>query len=384
MERNHSSHTHSLPVYILPTDSSGRAPTHASTVPGSFGPGVGLGRGKIHNAGVESGSAVYVLSEAISPTDNVDLNTHGNDLVQLSSKSLDYYQREMGSAGTLDDWDWDNGTMYNTSLGGDADTFSWGILLLAPLVVFGIAGNTLVILAISLERRLQNVTNYFLLSLAVTDLLVSLIVMPLSIINEFTGQWMFGLILCNLFVTADVFMCTSSILHLCTISLERYIGIRYPLWTKNKSKRTVFLKIVLVWTIAIAITSPITVLGIVSADNIYQDGQCSLNNQHFIIYGSIFAFFIPLLIMVVMYALTVRMLNRQAQLCGGDKEREGEPMIRRSTSRRHWQRQNRHSDLSASSSASTRNSYHREPLAATTSYPWDRQLGIATPSAISR
>ncbi|RUS91084.1 hypothetical protein EGW08_001109 [Elysia chlorotica] len=215
------------------------------------------------------------------------------------------------------------------------DIYTWSILMMAPLVVFGVAGNTLVILAISLEKRLQNVTNYFLLSLAVTDLLVSLIVMPLSIINVFTGRWLFGLLLCDFFVTSDVLMCTSSILHLCTISLERYIGIRYPLWTKNKSKRVVLLKIVLVWTIALAITSPITVLGVIRENNVLVQGECVLSNEHFIIYGSIFAFFIPLTIMVVMYALTVRMLNAQARLCQGRRadDREGQPMIRRSTAR---------------------------------------------------
>lgn len=66
--------------------------------------------------------------------------------------------------------------------------YNWVILLMSPLIVFGIAGNILVCMAISMEKRLQTVTNYFLLSLAVTDLLVSVIVMPLSIINEFTGK----------------------------------------------------------------------------------------------------------------------------------------------------------------------------------------------------
>ena len=134
-------------------------------------------------------------------------------------------------------------------------------------------------------------------------------------------------------------MCTSSILHLCTISLERYIGIRYPLWTKNKSKRVVLLKIVLVWTIAVAISSPITVLGVIREENVLVDGECVLSNEHFITYGSIFAFFIPLTIMVIMYALTVRMLNAQARLCQGRRadDTEGQPMIRRSTSRKNWQ-----------------------------------------------
>ncbi|KAH9514748.1 hypothetical protein Btru_023491 [Bulinus truncatus] len=153
------------------------------------------------------------------------------------------------------------------------------------------------------------------------------------------GRWLFGLLLCDFFVTSDVLMCTSSILHLCTISLERYIGIRYPLWTKNKSKRIVLLKIVLVWTIALAITSPITVLGVVRSDNILWDGKCNLTNEPFLIYGSIFAFFIPLVIMILMYGLTVNMLKNQARLGlrRGPDDGEGQPMIRRSTSRRNWQ-----------------------------------------------
>ena len=153
--------------------------------------------------------------------------------------------------------------------------------------------------------------------------------------------------LCNLFVTADVLMCTSSILHMCTISLERYIGIRWPLWSKNKSKWTAFFKIVMVWTFALAISSPITVLGGVSRHNIQQDGHCVLANAHFIIYGSIFAFFIPLIIMVIMYILTIRMLNHQAQMCSNGKLGSSKklreytkkyPSMRRSTCRRHWSR----------------------------------------------
>lgn len=81
-----------------------------------------------------------------------------------------------------------NVSLGNGSLGEEGEEYNWSILFLAPLVVFGVGGNLLVIMAISLEKRLQNVTNYFLLSLALTDLLVSLIVMPFSIINEFTGE----------------------------------------------------------------------------------------------------------------------------------------------------------------------------------------------------
>lgn len=166
-------------------------------------------------------------------------------------------------------------------------------------------------------------------------------------------------------------MCTSSIYHLCTISLERYIGIRYPLWTKNKSKRIVLLKIVFVWTISIAITSPITVLGVVKADNVLVRGVCVLNNENFIIYGSIFSFFIPLAIMVLMYGLTVKMLNNQARLCqsSGPDDSEGQPMIRRSTSRRNWH--------------TRRQYYGREPLHVSSPYSGSRHIEYDSSSGVS-
>jgi len=130
-------------------------------------------------------------------------------------------------------------------------------------------------------------------------------------------------------------MCTSSILHLCTISLERYLAISSPLSVRNKSKGVVIFKIVLVWILSLAITSPITILGVIDHTNILNNGECQLTNEHFIIYGSTGAFFIPLTIMVITYFLTVRLLHKQALLCSGQGEnKEGQPIMRRSTSRK--------------------------------------------------
>jgi 5-hydroxytryptamine receptor 2 len=64
----------------------------------------------------------------------------------------------------------------------------WYFLGLAvALMVTGAVGNVLVWLAVCMDRALQNSTNYFLLSLAAADLLVSLCVMPLGAIPGFLG-----------------------------------------------------------------------------------------------------------------------------------------------------------------------------------------------------
>lgn len=60
---------------------------------------------------------------------------------------------------------------------------NWPALLLVLFIFSGVFGNTLVCIAVSTERRLQNVTNYFLLSLSVADLFVCTFVMPFSILT---------------------------------------------------------------------------------------------------------------------------------------------------------------------------------------------------------
>jgi hypothetical protein len=73
-------------------------------------------------------------------------------------------------------------------LSTDINDLNWPILILSISAVFGTLGNLLVCVAISLDKQLQTSTNWFLFSLAIADCLVSLIVLPLSIIKDFQGK----------------------------------------------------------------------------------------------------------------------------------------------------------------------------------------------------
>ncbi|CAL9694121.1 unnamed protein product [Knipowitschia caucasica] len=102
-------------------------------------------------------------------------------------------------------------------------------------------------------------------------------------------------------------------MHLCAISLDRYVAIRNPIEHSRFNSRTkAMLKIAAVWTISIGVSMPIPVIGLHNEDKVFVNGSCVLNEERFMLIGSFVAFFIPLVIMVVTYCLTIQVLQRQA------------------------------------------------------------------------
>ncbi|XP_036970730.1 5-hydroxytryptamine receptor 2B isoform X2 [Acanthopagrus latus] len=128
------------------------------------------------------------------------------------------------------------------------DQLKWAALVIVMVIIPTIGGNILVILAVSLERKLQNATNYFLMSLAVADLLVGLIVMPIALVTVLNNsKWPLPDPLCPFWIFFDVLFSTASIMHLCAISLDRYIAIKKPIQhSQYKSRAIAMVKIALV------------------------------------------------------------------------------------------------------------------------------------------
>lgn len=102
------------------------------------------------------------------------------------------------------------------------------LIALAVVNIMVILGNVLVILAVRHTTKLRNVTNMFIVSLAVADLMVGVAVLPFSATWEVFKVWIFGDLWCSVWLAVDVWMCTASILNLCAISLDRYLAVTRP------------------------------------------------------------------------------------------------------------------------------------------------------------
>ncbi|KAG5263984.1 hypothetical protein AALO_G00270840 [Alosa alosa] len=126
---------------------------------------------------------------------------------------------------------------------------------LSLLILSTLLGNTLVCAAVTKFRHLRSkVTNFFVISLAVSDLLVAVLVMPWKAVTEIAGFWPFGAF-CDVWVAFDIMCSTASILNLCVISVDRYWAISSPFrYERKMTPRVAFIMISAAWTLSVLIS----------------------------------------------------------------------------------------------------------------------------------
>ncbi|CDQ74140.1 unnamed protein product [Oncorhynchus mykiss] len=202
------------------------------------------------------------------------------------------------------------GAEINTAQTRDTDYNFPALILGILLIVVIICGNLLVCLSVYREKALKTTTNYFIVSLAVADLMLAVLVLPLFIYVEFQdGLWSLNMHICDGLMTMDVMLCTASIFNLCAISIDRFIAVSIPLNYNRKhvDQRQIFL-LSATWILALAVASPV-MFGI---QNVPQRDptECKLEDDNYVVYSSVCSFFIPCPIMLLLYCGMFRGLRR--------------------------------------------------------------------------
>ncbi|XP_013884626.1 trace amine-associated receptor 1 [Austrofundulus limnaeus] len=182
---------------------------------------------------------------------------------------------------------------------------------LTLLSVATVCGNLLVILSVFYFKQLHTPTNFLILSLAVADLLVGIVVFPLSTAFTFSSCMYHENVYCKIRDSFGIYLCTCSILHLCCISVDRYCAICQPLTYKSKINRHVVVFMITVnWgasaLIGIGMTTPKSEGGC--------QGACSLVVLLTTTIGTILSFYLPLVILLCVYLKIFLVAQRQARI----------------------------------------------------------------------
>ncbi|XP_061439441.1 alpha-1D adrenergic receptor [Rhineura floridana] len=206
--------------------------------------------------------------------------------------------------GEGDDGSWaggdDDSNSTSVALGLSLQSVGVGVFL-AIFILSAIVGNILVILSVACNRHLQTVTNYFIINLAIADLLLSTTVLPFSATLEVLDLWIFGRIFCDIWAAVDVLCCSASIMSLCIISVDRYIGVKYSLkYPTIMTEKKAVVILVVVWLSSMVISiGPLLGWKEEPPEN---DQTCSITMEPgYAIFSSLFSFYLPLMVILVMY-----------------------------------------------------------------------------------
>lgn len=174
--------------------------------------------------------------------------------------------------------------------------------LLAMLVVATFVWNMLVLVTILRVRTFHRVPHNLVASMAISDVMVAALVMPLSLVHELNGRrWKLGRILCHVWISFDVLCCTASIWNVTAIALDRYWSItRHLEYTLKARKKISNVMIGLTWLLSSVISlSPLFGWG----ETYSEEGmECQVSQEpSYTIFSTFGAFYLPLCVVLFVY-----------------------------------------------------------------------------------
>lgn len=195
-------------------------------------------------------------------------------------------------------------------------------VLLSLLILLTIGGNVLVCLAVCASRRLRCTANCFIVSLAVTDLLLGLLVLPFSALLQLCDEWPLGPVFCNFYISMDVMLCTASILTLLVISVDRYLAVTMPLrYASLVLPWRVAAAMAGVWTVSVAVSFLPIQMGWNTVNGTVQnhgpgdpERKCRFElNRPYVLTDALLTFYLPLMAMCWTYFQILRIAQAQAK-----------------------------------------------------------------------
>uniref|UniRef100_A0A3B4Y1I9 D(4) dopamine receptor-like n=1 Tax=Seriola lalandi dorsalis TaxID=1841481 RepID=A0A3B4Y1I9_SERLL len=185
------------------------------------------------------------------------------------------------------------------------------LILGVPLILVIILGNILVCLSVLTERSLKTATNYFIISLAVADLLLAVLVLPLYVYSEFLGGiWTLSMYVCDALMTMDVMLCTSVVVS--------------P-YNRNQFSVRQLVLITATWVLSLGVASPV-IFGLNQVPG-RNPNVCKLEDDRFVVYSSVCSFFVPCPVMLFLYYWMFRGLRRWSGRSRSQVGRAGHPTL---------------------------------------------------------
>ncbi|XP_028395521.1 beta-2 adrenergic receptor-like [Dendronephthya gigantea] len=179
-------------------------------------------------------------------------------------------------------------------------------------IVAAVTMNSIVLLAVYLDKSLHNANKYFVACLAISDFMVAVFSVTIRLHLYMRPNVPLSIHVCRFWIWVDIFTELASITTLTIISIDRYFKVGKPFKYKiMMSTKRCKIIITFLWLYA----SVVAFLGLVPYQgtkgvHITVIGNCANDNKVFYILAAFIGFFIPVIILIIMCAMMFRIVKR--------------------------------------------------------------------------
>ncbi|CAL4065884.1 unnamed protein product [Meganyctiphanes norvegica] len=211
--------------------------------------------------------------------------------------------------------------------------------VLGGIMGVGIVGNLLVPVVVTRTKELRSSTNLLLVNLAAADLLVLLVSLPTALVELHTRPetWVLGPLMCKLVPFVEYCVNYASVLTILVISFERYYAICRPLRASYTcTKMRACTAILIIWAASTVLSCPLLIISVYTWAP-YYDRSCvpvcilvmtSKLAINYIVAVTVVFFFIPLLMLVMLYLVIGKRLMQDSASAGLQHRRVDLPNMR--------------------------------------------------------
>lgn len=208
-------------------------------------------------------------------------------------------------------------------------------VLYVLILVTGVVGNVLTCVVIVRNRYMHTATNYYLFSLAISDLLLLVLGLPQEIQQIWQRYpYAFGEVFCVLRGFSSEASTNSSVLTITAFTMERYVAICHPLKAHTMSKLSRAMRlIVIIWLLGFLCAAPIAYQFGIVFDYVHdevlipQSAKCNIKRpvpyleEHIFALQSLLVFVIPVTVISLLYTLIGVKLRQSSQSAQADMSR---------------------------------------------------------------
>ena len=190
------------------------------------------------------------------------------------------------------------------------------------IMIVDFVGNSTVVVIVARKHRMQTYTNYLIFNLAIADLLVALIVIPVELPIELKfGQWVYDEFFCAIFYPFQTVTVCASVFTLVVLSTSRYWAVLHP-FAKQPGKKFARNAIFVIWISSFGLVIPyILVLKYDEHNKTCSEDWNERQKRIYTITNFIFQYLLPILIISI---ANIRIIF---DLCFREKKMEGHSFL---------------------------------------------------------